>query len=73
LRITRRSARPTAGAGPATPPKQPASNGIDSSWRAGPFTNTPGTTHDVVVFKLNRLNTGSAIGAFPDTRVRERA
>ena len=35
LRITRRSARPTAGPGPAAPPKQPASNGIDSVWRAG--------------------------------------
>src|SRR2546430_6227548 len=52
-----------AGAGPAAPPKQPASNGIDSPWRAGPFTNTPGTTHDVVVFNANRLNTGSAIAA----------
>src|SRR2546430_13516473 len=52
-----------AGAGPAAPPKQPASNGIDSPWRAGPFTNTPGTTHDVVVFNANRLNTGSAIAS----------
>src|SRR5436190_1500185 len=63
LRITRRSARPTAGPGPAAPPKQPASNGIDSVWRAGPFTNTPGTTHDVVVFNANRLNRGSAIAS----------
>ena len=52
-----------AGAGPAAPPKQPASNGIDNVWRAGPFTNTPGTTHDVVVFNANRLNTGSAIAS----------
>src|SRR5215204_3437240 len=52
-----------AGPGPATPPKQPASNGIDSVCRAGPFTNMPGTTHDVVVFNANRLNTGSAIAS----------
>src|SRR5438876_545951 len=52
-----------AGAGPAAPPKQPASNGIDNVWRAGPFTNTPGTTHDVVVFNANRLNAGSAIAS----------
>src|SRR6266545_4011524 len=63
LRITRRTARPIAGPGPAAPPKQPASNGIDSAWRAGPFTNMPGTTHDVVVFNANRLNTGSAIAS----------
>ena len=34
--MTRRSARPMAGTGPAAPPKQPASNGIDSVWLAIP-------------------------------------
>src|SRR6266545_2740265 len=63
LRITRRTARPIAGAGPDAPPKQPVSNGIDNSWRAGPFTNTPGTTHDVVVFSAKRLNAGSAMAS----------
>src|ERR1700736_5980916 len=52
-----------AGAGPAAPPKQPASNGIDRVWRAGPFTNTPGTTHDVVVLSANRLNPGSTMAS----------
>src|SRR4249919_42098 len=61
--MTRRTARPIAGPGPAAPPKQPASNGTGNAWRAGPFTNMPGTTHDVVVFNANRLKTGSAIAS----------
>src|SRR3979409_1431271 len=52
-----------AGAGPATPPKQPGPYGMPSSSRAGPFTKTPGTTQDVVVFNANRLKSGSLIAS----------
>src|SRR5215204_2717864 len=60
LRMTRRNARPIDGPGPASPPKQPAAYGMASSWRAGPFTNRPGTTELVVVLSENRSKAGSA-------------
>src|SRR3954468_3919051 len=36
---------------------------MPSSSRAGPLTNRPGTTHDVVVFSAKRLNSGSTIAS----------
>src|SRR5687767_8301915 len=36
---------------------------MPSSSRTGPFTNTPGTTHDVVVFNANRLKSGSLMAS----------
>ena len=40
--------------------------------RLGPFTNRPGTTHDVVVFSANRLKIGSATASIAAHEERHR-